>query len=63
MRALNWWAIISLSFCVLCWGAGVTTVAKTTNIYVHRTNAGFRHDFLLHAKVKLSQVKHLLTPA
>ena len=58
----NWIAIGVLGFCILTWGVGVFSVAKTAHLYTNRSAAGFRHDVVEKARGKWVQFKQVVAP-
>ena len=61
-RRVNWWVISGLCLCLMVWAVGIVTVTKTAHLYEHRSNAGFRHDFIEHAREHWLSVKHIAAP-
>ena len=65
MRTLtraNWIAISVLAFCLVAWGVGLFSVAKTAHLYANRSPAGFRHDVVEKARAKWVQFKEVAAP-
>ncbi len=62
VKRVNWWVIAGLCFCLLAWGGGALVLTKTVSLYAHRSNAGFRHDFIEHARGHWLSVKHVVAP-
>lgn len=60
VKRVNWWVIGGLCFCLLAWAGAMVSLTKTTNLYAHRTNAGFRHDFIVHARSHWLAVKRVI---
>ena len=58
----NWIAIGVLAFCILAWGVGLFSVAKTAHLYANRSPAGFRHDVVEKARGKWIQFKEVVAP-
>lgn len=61
-KRVNWWVIGGLALCLVIWSVGFLTVSKTANLYEHRSNAGFRHDLIEHARGHWLNVKRVVTP-
>ena len=60
VKRVNWLVVGGLCFCLMAWAFGVYSLNKTTNLYVHRSNAGFRHDFIEHARGHWLTVKRVV---
>jgi len=58
-RSPNWWAAAALIFCLASWSLGLSTMARTANLYEHRSPAGFRHDLMVKAEHKLLTLSHV----
>ena len=62
VRHANWWVIGGLCLCLIAWAVGIMTVTKTAHLYEHRSNYGFRHDFIEHARGHWLSVKRVVAP-
>ena len=63
LQNTNWWVIGAVGFCLLAWASGIAAVTKTTYLYTHRSDAGFRHDVFEHARAHWLTMKRMIDPA
>lgn len=58
-RGPNWWAASALLFCLASWSLGIAALARTANLYEHRSTAGFRHDLIVRAEQRMEKIERI----